>query len=124
MLEASSLPVLVASKLVNLTPHQVVLYDGDTPVLSLKGEPASPRLQEDMDQVCVIKFDDIDIPVHKITLGAVNYLPKFVPGVYLIVSRMLAERVPERTDLLVPVDMVRAPDGRILGCRGFTVVNL
>jgi len=51
----------------------------------------------------------------------VENLPDPPEGVYYIVSLAVAQAA-RRPDLLVPDDMVRDEQGRILGCRRFAVV--
>ena len=48
---------------------------------------------------------------------ALRNLPAARPGVLLIVSRLVAEALPEPPDLVVPDDFVFKPPGRVVGCR-------
>jgi hypothetical protein len=43
------------------------------------------------------------------------------PGVYLVVSQIVVRACGGRSDLLVPVDLVRNPAGGVIGCRRFAV---
>ena len=36
-----------------------------------------------------------------------------------IVSQLVFDALPSRTDLLVPADVVRGPDGQVRGCKSF-----
>ena len=42
-------------------------------------------------------------------------------AVFYIVSQMVKNALPERKDLLVPAEIVRDNDGRIVGCKGFQI---
>ena len=50
-------------------------------------------------------------------------LPEEEPGVFLIVSRMVAEALPKRNDLLVVNETTRDQEGRIDGCSSFTMIG-
>jgi hypothetical protein len=62
------------------------------------------------------------VPVVRQSLGEVTGLPEQTAGTYLIVSRVIAAACPDRLDLLVPDNLVRDSDGRIVGCRRFARV--
>jgi hypothetical protein len=111
----------------NLTPHAVDLVQGDTRTTYPVDGPA-PR---------VTTIESYDLPIHDdvnniyvdtvvsvlsdtITLsGTITDLPDPEPGVVLIVSRMVCEAKPQRTDLVYPEGIVRGPDGVPIGCRKF-----
>jgi hypothetical protein len=50
--------------------------------------------------------------------GSVVGLPDPAPGVILVVSILVAERLPERDDLRVPGQQARDAGGRVVGCSG------
>ena len=50
-------------------------------------------------------------------VSAPDDLPDPVPGVLLIVSRMVAEHTAGRDDLVFPDDLVRDESGAVTGCR-------
>lgn len=54
-------------------------------------------------------------------LGEVQDLPAPVAGTLLIVSGMVRDAVPHRTDVISPGELVRGEDGQPKGCRGFNV---
>ncbi|MDE2105836.1 MAG: hypothetical protein KGL39_51920 [Patescibacteria group bacterium] len=37
------------------------------------------------------------------------------------VSRLVKDRVPSRSDVVVPHDLVRDANGAVIGCRGFAL---
>ena len=49
-------------------------------------------------------------------------LPDPKPGTFYIVSKMLAQACPERTDLIFPGTVVRDADDHIVGCIDFSRV--
>lgn len=106
----------------NLTPHDLVVYDADKQnailtVPSERGEDGKPifiRVEQHYDNIGTIN----SIPVVQTTLGAVTGLPSKQDNVYLIVSLMVAQACPDRTDLLVPdtnAGAVRNGQGQIIG---------
>lgn len=96
---------------VNLTPHAVNIIDGPT------FEPCGTvvRVTTTTENVGNIE----GIPLTKTVFGEVAGLPEQRDGVFLIVSKLVAEALPERSDLLFPNQMVR--DGQVIvGCRSLT----
>ncbi|GAA3879421.1 toll/interleukin-1 receptor domain-containing protein [Tessaracoccus defluvii] len=116
-----------STTLINLTPHDVTLFDDDVPVRTW---PA-PGTAEDTttwvrrnDTVVVappLHIDDAEggivAPVKTYTPGSLVNVPPIVPGTTYIVSRLSAE-ASHRSDFVFPADEVR-DEGRIIGCRTF-----
>lgn len=99
--------------LLNLTPHEVTVFvDG---VGVVRRYPAAAR--------------PVRVPVTRVRVGLVDgvplvrqhygraALPEERPGIWYIVSALVAAVHPERRDLLVPTDLVRSADGTVIGCR-------
>ena len=129
-------------KLVNLTPHAVSVFDhasaqllkraGDMdefrallakhpPLLRL---PSSGMARVDVERVLVdaLRLPEGVIPIYRSQFTSrVHDLPDPQPGVRYVVSAIVLRACPERSDLLVPVEGVRDPHGRIVGCTGFDV---
>lgn len=59
------------------------------------------------------------IPVEHMTRSKVVNLPPSSPDTIYIVSRVVAEAAPERTDLVSPGQLVRDLLARVVGCRTF-----
>lgn len=59
-----------------------------------------------------------EVPVRTVRLGQPVDLPDPAPGVYYVVSRMVADAAPDRRDLLIPHGMVRDDAGRVIGAEG------
>ncbi|WP_296813842.1 hypothetical protein [uncultured Megasphaera sp.] len=108
-------------KLVNLTPHTINVLDDDCrPVcdIPVSGLPI-PRCSQG--QLFAGNINGIIIT--KQIFGAVENLPEPKENTYYVVSRMVAEAMPERGDLLVPGPLVRNADGQPCGCRGLSVID-
>jgi len=64
-------------------------------------------------------LDDIDADITEMQYSEVTNLPEPQPETNYIVSPLVLEHSPGRDDLLVPENLVRDGDGRIIGCRSF-----
>lgn len=101
--------------ILNLTPHVINVFDmegnhvKDIPVA--KGMP-TPRVSQS--QKYLGELDGI--PITRQFFGQVENLPDPKPGVFLIVSTMVAKAAPERKDLLVPGPSIRNDKGQTCGC--------
>lgn len=103
---------------INLTPHEVTLVDDQGDItLVIKPEQTSAR--------CAVKreiaFTADGIQVNRSVFGEVVGLPDPVEGTWCIVSRIVAEAA-QRSDLLVPDETVRNPEGQIVGCKSFATI--
>ena len=104
--------------LVNLTPHIVNIFvDGEEKV-TLSPSGIVPRCSQTEEQVMIVD----GIPVSRQVFGEVVDLPAPQPGVYLVVSRLVAAACPNRNDLLCPGPMVRAQNGQPIGCNGLAKI--
>lgn len=118
--------------IVNLTPHEINIHISreDLPdlVVNLHPRGVVPRVRvvsRSLDPIVHTydgaHQDDVrrcEIPVTATTYGAVSDLPDPVPGTVYVVSRVVAEACPDRSDLLIPGEAVRDQGGRVIGCRG------
>ena len=57
------------------------------------------------------------IPLTETIFGSPTGLPAQAPGTLLIVSQLVKSALPERTDLVVPAEVVRDAAGNIIGCK-------
>ena len=104
--------------IVNLTPHEIHLYRGDELVEKIKSSGiARVAVRSE-------KVGEIDgFPISKNFYGEITGLPDPLPGVYYVVSALVAQAAAgKRTDLLVVNDTVRNEKGQIIGCRGFAQI--
>jgi len=114
------------TKIVNLTPHTVNLIKGD----SLRGPIDSrgvARATEHLEPLAPISWDvfgdcglHVLVPCTSKSFGAVTGLPAPENDTLYIVSQIVADACPDRTDLIVPSDIVRDPSGQVSGCRAFS----
>lgn len=105
-------------RIINLTPHTVTVLRGDTAI----EYPPSGAVARCATQRTVIGSLN-GIPINQTEFGEVSGLPEPAPGVYYIVSALVAQALPQRDDLLIPDDVVRDEAGRIIGCRAFARVR-
>ena len=104
--------------IVNLTPHEIHLYRGDELVETVKSSGiARVAVRSE-------KVGEIDgFPISKNFYGEITGLPDPLPGVYYVVSALVAQAAAgKRSDLLVVNDTVRDEKGQIVGCRGFAQI--
>lgn len=106
-------------KIVNCTPHEINVVKEDGTILTIEASGIVPRCTQS--EATIASFDGIAIT--KQVFGEVINLPEAQPGVFLVVSRLVASAAKDRTDLLVPGPMIRGEDGRPCGCRGLSVID-
>ncbi len=106
------------AKIINLTPHDVVLIISEERSVTFPSYAAVrpiPRVSSR-----TVSDGDIDgFPLTRTEYGEVENLPEPKDGVWYIVSAMVAGRCPDRRDLVIPNEAVRDEKGRIIGCRSF-----
>jgi len=110
--------VIVEKVIVNLTPHEIHLYRGDELAEKIKSSGiARVAVRSEV-------IGEIDgFPISKNFYGEITGLPDPLPGIFYVVSALVAQAAAgKRTDLLVVNDTVRDKDGRIIGCRGFAQI--
>jgi hypothetical protein len=102
--------------LVNLTPHEVVIEVGaQVLVLGVSGVVA--RIKDDTIPDGSISTDLGDIEVVRSRQGEVIDLPPPTSGVIYVVSRLVAERCSDRSDLVYPAGTRRSEAGQVVACR-------
>lgn len=122
-------------ELINLTPHDVVLCapDSGAPVVTVpkSGHVARVEVQvsptgESIHGLPVVRSEvservTLDPPMWVGTPcldeRQIHTLPEERAGVRYIVSGMVLAAAPRRGDLLAPGDLVRDPQGRVIGCK-------
>lgn len=106
------------STIVNLTPHKVTVMASEGYVVA--EYPASGQVARvTMSDTYVGSVNGISVVTK--TAGEVVGLPEPAEDTYYIVSGLVQAAFPHRTDLLVPDDLVRDVEGRVVGCRRFSV---
>lgn len=102
--------------IINMTPHQINLNLSDGSEVVIEPSGVLPRVATDLEDVDPVDMGTGHVPVSISSLGKVSDLPEVVNGTILIVSRMVAEAVPARRDLMFPLDLIRDSKGRVIGC--------
>jgi hypothetical protein len=115
-------------KIINTTPHAitVVAPDGRL-VVSIPPSGQVWRLQSHTEPLRDFMFGGVAISLSSTKYDAPIIVdsegrelsrgwPPARPGIYYIVSQLVKAAAPNRLDLLVPAEMQRDKEGRILGC--------
>jgi len=109
-------------KLINLTPHEVVLYANDGCTI-IEKIPSSGNARVAMSEETIGELNGV--PVVSFVVGAVEGLPEPQEGVVYIVSFITLQALvgtTDRTDFVAPNTnsaCVRDEGGNILGVMGF-----
>lgn len=103
---------------VNLTPHTITFVrdNGTSLAVGASGEVARVTTKS-------VVVDTIDgIPVTQTEYGPIENLPDPQENTIYLVSSLVAQRCPDRTDVLVPSDFIRDEGGNIIGCKALNRV--
>lgn len=120
------------SLIINRTPHPVNLLNPDNSVRFCwvpEGEPI--RLAQETCKMGELTYDKpienddenevfINVPLTWTKFGSTN-LPEQQDDVYYIVSALVKNAFPDRTDLLIPNEIVRDEGNNVIGCRSFAL---
>lgn len=101
----------------NLTPHKLIIFDEEGQIIREFSSEGQVRIDEQ-----TVRWPDIDgVPIVAKQYSKTNNLPEQIPGTILIVSKIVMDAHPERTDLLCPDtgpdSVVRNSDGSIAGVK-------
>ena len=100
-------------KIVNLTPHTINYNDS---VLSLVLDSAGEAR-------CAVTRQPVassaPVKLCRTTYGTVTGLPAPVDGTIYVVSLLVRQACPHRTDLVSPGELIRDSAGRVVGCKSF-----
>ena len=97
----------------NLTPHPIRLPRPDGSTIDLPTSGQVPRVS-----LTAQPAGELDgVLVTCTVAGEIEGLPAPEAGTYLVVSRVVADAARDRSDLLVPGDLVRDDQGRVIGAR-------
>jgi len=102
--------------IINKTPHPVTIVGEENVIVHTF--PACPREE-------LIRLKSETVPAEAINgvatsrtvFGEATGLPEFREGIYYVVSQMVKSAKADRSDLLVPAEVVRDENGQIIGCR-------
>jgi len=98
----------------NLTPHAVTLMTDTGNIVTI--QPSGIVARVAVKRETVGSLPAIGVPITRAVFGDPVGVPEPQEGVYLIVSAMVRNALPDRTDLLSPGDLVRDDSGRVIAC--------
>lgn len=103
----------------NLTPHEVKIFklNGTVPDLDVVIEASDLVARVSCEYIKVDKKVE-GVDMYRTVFGEVTGLPEYSEGVYLLVSAMVREALPLRSDLVSPGQLLRDDDGNVIGCLG------
>ena len=111
------------TKIINLQPHAVIFPNGNR--IEPSGEIA--RVQESLTPIDHEITEELGFPILVQKLANVEVsgipFPERKNGVFYVVSLYVAQAMPDRHDLLIPVGQFRDESGRIVGCQGLALAN-
>jgi hypothetical protein len=104
----------------NLTPHDINLIGENGELVQTFKSEGSARCVATRQKVATLN----GLPINKVGFGETVDLPDFDYDIFYIVSRIVADANPERSDLLIVDDTVRNEQGQIIGCKSFSQIKL
>jgi hypothetical protein len=115
-------------KFINLTPHEVVLYDETAQNVILKIPPSGKVARVSVKSEIVGNIDGV--PIRRTTYGDIQDLPDPLPNTVYIVSTVLLIALQakgiRRTDVVSPDtnpdSVIRDTNGRVMGVKYFQVI--
>jgi hypothetical protein len=99
--------------LINLTPHDVTIRTQDGHELTYPPTGPIARVREERTIARVVE----GIPFMQVQFCDVQGLPRSLDGVYMIVSSMVRQALPDRLDLVTPGYTIRDQHGQVIACR-------
>lgn len=123
---------------INLTSHEVVIYSSMDCVLRdgklfLREEEEEAGLQPlraypagEVPARVVVDYENDGVAdgicIFRLEVKDILGLPEPKKDTWYIVSKIVAQACPERSDLLIPDGMVRGKSGAVVGCVNFSRV--
>lgn len=112
---------MTSAVLVNRTPHDpLVIWQGDRVAMSLPAEPSPARCAEIRNEQDPLAVGGVSIPIVSLGYGQVSDLPEPVSGVVHVVSQLVCQALPDRTDLVYPAMLRRDESGNVIGCEALS----
>ena len=112
-------------EIINLTPHAINVVDKETKkiLITFPKSENPARLPAKTVVLDKMKVEGIVIPISttEFNYEEATNLPKYIIGMFYIVSRMILSAFPDRNDLLVPNELVRDDAGNIIGCASLAI---
>jgi len=117
------------ANIVNLTPHAITMishrsfiYKDMEPHIILRIPPSGKvaRCSQKTTLKKQISFQGITLDITNVLIDKVYHLPEPIEGTYYIVSKLVAEHLKGRGDLLVTHGIYKQ-DNKTIGARSFTI---
>lgn len=113
--------------IVNLTVHDINIYTVGGIVTLKRANLPVPRKTEDRyfdNHALIVGSDDKvhNIPVNRLEYDTVVAMPEKQKDTLFVVSRVIAESLPDRGDLLIVDAIVRDGDGTRIGCKALAFI--
>lgn len=102
-------------KIINKTPHSVNIVDQNGQIIRTY-EKGDSLIRLTVKTVQDVPLAD-GTPTSRTKFGKAEGLPNFKKDTFFIVSQLVKNALPNRTDLLVPAEVVRDENGHIVGCK-------
>jgi len=106
---------------INCTPHDVNLIT-ESGVIVFKKSGIIPRLSEQQEKISSIDINGTEIDIVKKSFLEPEGLPEPRQNTLYIVSALVAGACKNRDDLVVPNDIIRDEEGRIIGCKNLAKI--
>jgi hypothetical protein len=108
--------------IINCTPHPVSILNTKTgQMVTIPKGDIIPRVASVTKHIRTVETNFGTINITQNTFGQVENLPEPQPNTFLIVSAMVMNACPNRTDLVCPNESVRDAEGRIIGCQSLAL---
>lgn len=104
-------------KIINLTPHPLKLV-GAAGTLEVPASGQQARLAVTRTALAPVVIDGVSLTVSRPVLGEVTGLPPAAEGVVFVVSALVAEASSNRGDVFSPGELIRSPEGVVIGAKG------
>jgi hypothetical protein len=106
-------------KILNLTPHDVVINGKTFPP---SGQVA--RVEEKCEIVRTISIDGIEIPIIRKTFGRVKHLPEQLAGEEetLFLVSILVAQAAKRVDVVAIGEAIRNERGQVIGAKSLALI--
>ena len=102
------------ANVINLTPHDIILFKDNEQILY----KSAGVLRAECEYELIGTVNGINVFKNKYI--SIDKMPKYKKGTYYIVSRIVAEIMKNRKDLLLVNETVRNVKGQIIGCKSFS----
>jgi len=108
------------TKLVNLTPHPLILVGEGGERVSIRPSGRVARVETLTTLVEILEVEGVRVPLLETSYGEVEGLPNPAEDTLYVVSSIVRAACPHRRDLVSPTRLVRDEAGRIVGARALT----